>query len=60
MNPLDRTLIKKLALVLVLKLVILTVLYWVFVRGHQTNVDGDSVAAQFLHNALNSVNGVSP
>jgi hypothetical protein len=48
MNLSDRTLVKKLAIVLVLKLVLLVVLWSVFVRDQRVAVSGDSVAAQFL------------
>jgi hypothetical protein len=60
MKNLDRTLVRNLALVLVLKLFVLSGLWWVFVRDHQTSIDGDSVAAQFFPKASNSANGVSP
>ena len=60
MNHLDRGLVRNLALVLVLKLVVLSGLWWVFVRDQRTTVDGDSVAAQFFQKASKSANGVSP
>ena len=44
----DQTLLRKLALVLVLKLAILLALWWVFVRDQGVHVDGNGVAAQFL------------
>ena len=48
MKPLDKSLIKKLAWVLVIKLVLLMGLWWGFVREQRVTVDGNSVAAQFL------------
>ena len=51
MNFSDTTLLKKLALVLLLKLLVLTVLWWVFVRDQQVAVDGNRAAAQLLHPA---------
>lgn len=52
MKTLDKTLVRKLAVVLVLKLAVLAVLWWGFVREQRVTVDGDSVAAQFLQSAL--------
>ena len=51
MKTLDKTLVRKLAVVLVLKLVVLAVLWWGFVREQRVTVDGGSVAAQFLQSA---------
>ena len=48
MNFSDKTLVKKLAVVLVLKLTVLVALWWVFVREQHVAVDENSVAAQFL------------
>ena len=48
MKPLGKTLVRKLAIVLVLKLAVLVALWWGFVREQHISVDGDSVAAQFL------------
>jgi hypothetical protein len=50
MKPLDKTLVKKLALVLVIKLAVLMALWLVFVRDQRVPVDADGVAAQFLQN----------
>lgn len=44
----DKTLIKKLAVVLILKLSVLSVLWWVFVRDHRVALNANSVAEQFL------------
>jgi hypothetical protein len=51
MKPLDRSLIRKLAMVLLIKLALLTALWWVFVREQRVMVNSESVAAQFLHRA---------
>jgi hypothetical protein len=48
MKPLDKTLVRKLAVVLVIKLAVLTALWWSFVREQRVAVDGERVAAQFL------------
>ena len=49
MKPPDKTLMRKLALVLLIKLAVLFLLWWGFVRVQHVQTDGDSVAAQFLH-----------
>jgi len=48
MNFQDRALVKKLALVLVIKLALLIALWWVFVRDQRVSVDGEGVATQLL------------
>jgi hypothetical protein len=48
MNFSDKTLVKKLAVVVMIKLAVLMALWWVFVREKHFAVDGNSVAAQFL------------
>ena len=44
----DKTLLKKLALALVIKLVLLAALWWGFVRDQRVAVDGGAAAAQLL------------
>jgi len=44
----DRSLIRKLAVVLVVKLAVLTGLWWGFVREQRLPVDAQDVAAQLL------------
>jgi hypothetical protein len=56
----DKKLVKKLAVVLVLKLAILIGLWWVFVRDHRIAVDGNSVAAQFLTPVPTTAQGSKP
>ena len=48
MNFQDRTLVRKLAVVLVVKLVVLMALWWFFVRDQRVLVDGEGVATQLL------------
>lgn len=48
MKPQDKILVKKLATVLVIKLVLLYALWWGFARDQQVVVDGDAAAAQLL------------
>jgi len=44
----DRYLVTKLALVLLIKLLVLVVLWWAFVRDQRVTVDEHRVADQFL------------
>ena len=44
----DRPLVRKLAVVLVIKLAVLTGLWWGFVRDQRVPVDTDSAAMQML------------
>ena len=53
----DQTLVKKLAIVVVFKLVILVALWWGFVRDARVTVDGNRVAAQFLQPAPQTAEG---
>ncbi|MGQ9723834.1 MAG: cytochrome oxidase putative small subunit CydP [Tepidimonas sp.] len=48
MNPLDQTLVRKLAIVLVIKLAVLVGLWWVFVREYRVTPQESSVATQLL------------
>jgi hypothetical protein len=48
MNFQDKTLVKKLALVLVIKLAVLMALWWFFVREQHVVMSGDDVATQLL------------
>ncbi len=57
MHSSDPTLLRKLALVLVIKLAILLALWWVFVREQGVAVDASGVAAQFLPPAKPSTQG---
>ena len=59
MKPLDKTLARKLALVLAIKLAVLFLLWWGFVRVAHVHVDGDSVAAQFLQSPSLPAKGVT-
>ena len=59
MKPLDKKLLRKLSLVLLVKFAVLAALWWGFVREQRVTVDGDSVAAQFLHSARSPAKGAS-
>ncbi len=48
MNLADKTLVKKLVCVLVIKLILLIALWWFFIRDQKVAVDDNSVANQFL------------
>jgi hypothetical protein len=56
----DKTLARKLALVLLLKLALLLALWWGFVREQRVTVDADSVATQLLQSVPVPVKGVKP
>lgn len=51
MKPLDKSLVRKLAVVLLIKLAVLAALWWVFVRDQRVAVNSEGVAAQFLQSA---------
>jgi len=48
MTPQDKTLVRKLAVVLLLKLLVLLALWWIFVREQRVAVDTDAAATQLL------------
>ena len=48
MNFQDKTLVRKLAVVLIIKLAVLMALWWFFVREQHVVVSGDDVATQLL------------
>lgn len=56
----DRNLVRKLAVVLILKLAVLMALWLGFVREQRVHVDGDSVAAQFLQPVATPAKGEKP
>ena len=51
MKPLDKSLVRKLAVVLLIKLAVLAALWWFFVRDQRVAVNSEGVAAQFLQSA---------
>jgi Tfp pilus assembly protein PilO len=51
MNFSDKTLVKKLAIVLVLKLIVLLALWWFVVRENRVSIDERSAAEQLLSSA---------
>ena len=57
MNLSDTSLLRKLALALALKLVLLLALWWLFVRDQGVVLDASSVAAQLLQAAAQSTQG---
>ncbi|MDZ7920188.1 cytochrome oxidase putative small subunit CydP [Rhodoferax sp.] len=60
MNLSDKTLVKKLIIVLAIKLVALMGLWWLFVREQHVPVDSNSVSTQFLAPALTQAKGTQP
>jgi hypothetical protein len=58
MPTLKNPLIKKLAAVLLIKLAVLVVLWWGFVKDQRVTVDTNSVAVQFLQSAPIAAHGV--
>jgi hypothetical protein len=61
MKPIDRYLVTKLALVLLIKLAVLVALWWAFVRDHRVTVDEHRIADQFLSSqSLNTTPGELP
>ncbi|WP_296509885.1 cytochrome oxidase putative small subunit CydP [Rhodoferax sp.] len=60
MNLLDKKLLRKLTIVLLVKLAVLVALWWFFVRDQRVTVDGNSVASQFLAPAPAGAKGTRP
>lgn len=56
----DKTLARKLALVLLVKLALLLALWWGFVREQRVTIDADKVAAQLLHGVPTPTQGAKP
>jgi len=56
----DKTLARKLALVLLLKLTLLLALWWGFVRDQRVTVDADKVEVQLLQGVPTSAQEVAP
>jgi hypothetical protein len=59
-NLMDKTLARKLALVLLVKLALLLALWWGFVREQRVTVDADGVATQLLQSVPVPVKGAKP
>jgi len=57
MNPADQRLVKRLAWVLVIKLVLLYGLWWGFVRDQRVTVDAAGMATQALVPGFETVKG---
>ncbi len=47
MTPADRRLLRQLIIAVLIKIIVLTALWWLFVRDERVNVDGDGVADRF-------------
>ncbi|WP_454456280.1 cytochrome oxidase putative small subunit CydP [Thauera phenylacetica] len=48
MNPTDRRLVREITLVIVLKLILITALWWAFIRDAKVAVDPGAMAAQVV------------
>ncbi len=48
MNPTDRHLMREITLVVVIKLVLITALWWAFIRDAKVAVDPGAMAAQLV------------
>lgn len=59
-NRMDKTLARKLALVLLLKFALLLALWWGFVREQRVTVDPDSVTTQLLQSVPAPAKGAIP
>lgn len=57
MKPADQVLVRRLAVVLVIKLVLLFGLWWGFVRNQQVPVDAQGMATQALVQGSVSIEG---
>jgi len=60
MKPTEKTLTKKLTVVLVLKLAVLLALWLGFVREQRVTVDAERVAAQLLQPIATPAKGLKP
>ncbi len=57
----DRSLLRKLVLAVVFKLIVLVLLWWLFIHERQVSVDVGDMAAQMLHpHATAPAQGDSP
>jgi hypothetical protein len=56
----DKTLTRKLALVLLIKVVLLLTLWWGFVREQRVTVDSDKAAARLLQGVSTLNQGAKP
>ncbi len=45
MSPTDHRLLREIVVVILIKLVLLTGLWWAFIRDHKVSVDGHAMAA---------------
>jgi hypothetical protein len=56
----DKTMARKLALLLLLKFALLLALWWGFVREQRVTVDSEKVATQLLQGGPTPVQGAEP
>ena len=59
MHPTDRRLVREITLVIVLKLILITALWWAFVRDAKVAVDPGAMAAQVVAPASSKLHTTS-
>ncbi len=59
MHPTDRRLVREITLVIVLKLILITALWWAFVRDAKVPVDPGAIAAQVVAPASSKLHTTS-
>ncbi len=59
MNPTDRRLVREITLVIVLKLILITALWWAFIRDAKVAVDPGAMAAQVVAPASSKLHTTS-
>ena len=59
MNPTDRRLVREITLVIVLKLILITALWWTFIRDAKVEVDPGVMAAQVVAPASSKLHTTS-
>ena len=59
MHPTDRRLVREITLVIVLKLILITALWWAFIRDAKVPVDPGTMAAQVVAPASSKLHTTS-
>ena len=59
MNPTDRRLVRDITVVIVVKLILITVLWWAFIRDAKVAVDPGAMAAQVVAPASSKLHTTS-
>jgi len=59
MHPTDRRLVREITLVIVLKLILITALWWAFIRDAKVAVDPGAMAAQVVAPASSKLHTTS-